>query len=245
VTDDVSLVVENINVLYGNVQVLWDVSLDVKKGEIVSLIGANGAGKSTILKSIIGLVKPKSGKIIFEGKSLLGQRIHSRVRSGVGYVPEGRRLFYAMTVEENLRMGRRGNKSDNDGGFLELEEKVFGLFPVLRERAKQYAGNLSGGEQQMLAIARALMSNPKILLLDELSFGLAPALFEKVLESILEINKSGISVLLAEQNAEKALEASGRTYVIENGRITLEGKSEDLLDRSEIREAYLGVVQKV
>jgi branched-chain amino acid transport system ATP-binding protein len=230
----VSLRVEDISVSYGKIQVLWGVSVELKPGEIVSLIGANGAGKSTLLKSIIGLVRAGSGDVIFNGRVVSRQRVHARVRDGMGYVPEGRRLFHSMTVEENLMMGmRRGSPG--------LWSKVFDVFPVLNEKKKQYAGNLSGGEQQMLSIGRALMSDPKLLLLDELSFGLAPVLFEKVLDAIQEINKSGVSILLAEQNAERALEVSSRSYVIENGKIVAEGMSKDLIDSPAIKAAYLGL----
>ncbi len=232
-----SLRVEGLSVSYGKIQVLWDVTLHINCGEIVSMIGANGAGKSTLLKSIIGVVGPQRGVISFEGKSVLKESIHARVRNGIAYVPEGRRLFYGMTVEENLRMGsKRG--AENLHNQL---QKVHDIFPVLEERRKQYAGNLSGGEQQMLAIGRALMSQPKLMLLDELSFGLAPVLFDRVLDSIQEINRSGVTILLAEQNAERALEVSGRTYVIENGRMVMEGESKAMIDSPSVQNAYIGV----
>jgi branched-chain amino acid transport system ATP-binding protein len=233
----VSLVVENVSAFYGNLQVLWDVSITVEKGEIVALIGANGAGKSTLLRSVIGLVKPKQGNISFDGDTVLNKSTHSRVKSGIGYVAEGHRLFYAMTVEENLRMG-----APRVSPGLELRMKeVYNLFPILRERRKQYAGNLSGGEQQMLSIGRAFMSNPKLILLDELSFGLSPIAFDRVIDSVKGINGLGVSVLFAEQNAERALEISARTYVLQNGRIAMSGKSEDLVNDPSIRSAYLGM----
>lgn len=234
-----SLNVEDLSVSYGKIQVLWNVALHVNRGEIVSLIGANGAGKSTLLKAIIGLVKPKGGRVSFDGQPLVGKRIHSRVRTGIAYVPEGRRLFYAMTVEENLRMGSKRSDSNLE---KQLKE-VFELFPILKERRKQFAGNLSGGEQQMVAIGRALMSNPKLMLLDELSFGLAPVLFDRVLDSIQEINQLGVSIFLAEQNAERALEVSRRSYVLENGRIVMDGESNALKDSPLIRNAYLGIAE--
>ena len=233
-----SLHVENVSVSYGKIQAIWNASLEVKRGEFVSLIGANGAGKSTLLRAIIGIVKVDRGNIRFEDRSLLGQRPHSRVRHGISYVPEGRRLFYAMTVRENLIMGRKRNEA---GSFSKQLKEVYSLFPVLKSREGEFAGNLSGGEQQMLAIGRALMSEPKLMLLDELSFGLAPLTFERVLGAILEINRLGVSILLAEQNAERALECSTSSYVLENGRIVLQGESKDLIDSPKIKEAYLGI----
>ncbi|MDG6995536.1 MAG: ABC transporter ATP-binding protein [Nitrososphaerota archaeon] len=232
-----SLVVENLSASYGNIRVIWNVSIKVDKGEIVSLVGSNGAGKSTILRSIIGIVKPSSGDIRFENLSLYGKNVHSRVRDGISYVPEGRRLFQAMTVEDNLLLGSPPKVSDMSSRVGE----VFKLFPVLKERRTQYAGNLSGGEQQMLAIGRALMAKPKLMLLDELSAGLAPVMFDRVLDSIESINQMGVSILLAEQNAERALEVSKRSYVIENGRIVLEGDSGKLADDPSVRRAYLGL----
>jgi len=229
-----SLVVKDLSVSYGNLKVLWDVDLKVDHGEIVCLIGSNGAGKSTVVKSIIGLVTPKSGEIAFEGSDLSHVSIHDRVRRGLGYVPEGRRLFYSMTVQENLLMGSRRHASKQ----LDL---VHNLFPILKERSSQFAGNLSGGEQQMLAIGRALMSQPKLLILDELSAGLAPIMFDRVLESILEINKRGVSVFLAEQNSERALEISHRGYVLQNGRIVLNGDSHNLANSQLVQQAYLGL----
>jgi branched-chain amino acid transport system ATP-binding protein len=232
-----SLKVEDVSVSYGKIQALWNASLEVGQGEIVSLIGANGAGKSTLLRSVIGIVRVDRGQMSFEGRSLLHQRIHTRVRSGISYVPEGRRLFYAMTAKENLLMGKKkGNTSAAD-----QLAKVYKLFPVLKDRENELSGNLSGGEQQMLAIGRAFMSEPKLMLLDELSFGLAPLMFERVLDAIFEINKLGVSILLAEQNAERALEASSRSYVLENGRIVLQGESGELIDSPKVKEAYLGL----
>jgi branched-chain amino acid transport system ATP-binding protein len=235
-----SLKVEDVSVSYGKIQVLWDVSLEIRKGEIVSLIGANGAGKSTLLRSIIGVVPIDRGEMHFEGKSLRRKRPHARVRDGISYVPEGRRLFTAMTVKENLLMGRKKGKGEHQPYSAQLA-RVHELFPILKAREGEFAGNLSGGEQQMLAIGRAFMSEPKLMLLDELSFGLAPIAFERVLETILEINKLGVSILLAEQNAERALEVSSHSYVLENGRIALQGESKELKDSPRVKEAYLGV----
>jgi branched-chain amino acid transport system ATP-binding protein len=231
------LKVSEIEAAYGRIQVLWGVSLEVMEKEIVSLIGANGAGKSTLLKSIIGVVRPKSGDIRFRNISLLGMKPHEVVSLGVSYVPEGRRLFPTMNVRENLRMGAPRRCPDIDKRL----KKVFSLFPVLEDRKKQAAGTLSGGEQQMVAIGRAMMSEPKLLLLDELSFGLSPLMFERVLAAIESIRDSGVSILMAEQNSERALEVSERTYVMENGRIELSGNSAELMDNAKIREAYLGV----
>jgi branched-chain amino acid transport system ATP-binding protein len=234
----VSLQVEDLSVSYGNIRALWGVSVKVEKGEIVSLIGANGAGKSTLLKSIMGLVKSQGGKVSFEGKNLANSRTNSIVKMGVGYVPEGRRLFPRLSVEENLRMGAPRRCLDLSKRFGEL----FELFPVLKDRKAQNASTLSGGEQQMVAIGRALMGKPKMLLLDELSFGLAPIVFEKVLSAIEAINSSGVSILLAEQNSERALEVSKHSYVLENGRIVLEGESGRLMRDPSVNAAYLGSV---
>ncbi|MHB1908083.1 MAG: ABC transporter ATP-binding protein [Nitrososphaerales archaeon] len=232
-----SLVVDSVSVKYENIQVLWRVSIKVEHGEIISLIGANGAGKSTLLRSIMGVMKPISGDIIFESKRLNGLMPHAVVRHGVSYVPEGRRLFGGMCVEENLRMGAPRRCDD----LVSRLDFVYSIFPNLKERKKQHAGTLSGGEQQMVAIGRALMAKPKILLLDELSFGLSPKMFETVLGAVAEANRAGVSILLAEQNAERALEFSSRAYIIENGRITGDGKSNDLLGDPRIKQAYLGV----
>jgi len=232
-----SLQVDNLSAKYGNLQVLWDISLRVEKGEIVSLIGANGAGKSTLLKTILGLVRPLNGSIIFDREGITELRPHSIVRKGIGYVPEGRRLFPQMSIEDNLRMGAPRNFRDLEGSFRSIYE----LFPMLRERKKQKARTLSGGEQQMVAIGRAMVSTPKLLLLDELSFGLAPSIFERAMSAIIEINKKGVSVLLAEQNSERALEISDRSYVLENGKIVMQGASRDLIGNPEVKTAFLGI----
>jgi len=235
----VILEVNDLSASYGKIQVLWNVSLQIDSSEIVSLIGANGAGKSTLLKSIIGVVRPRSGSIKFQGSPIKGRRPHSLVGSGISYVPEGRRLFPTMNVKENLRLGAPRSCHDLEQRI----ERVYSLFPVLKERRKQAAGTLSGGEQQMVAIGRALMSNPKLLLLDELSFGLSPVMFERVLSAIQAIRESRVSILMAEQNSERALEVSERSYVMENGRIEFEGRSSELIGDSRIRAAYLGIAE--
>ncbi len=217
---------------------MWDVSLHVDKGEVVSLIGANGAGKSTLLKSIMAIIRYRNGSIVFEGQSLKGLYPHQVVARGIAYVPEGRRLFPSMSVEENLRMGAPRKCEDLDSRL----DSVFSLFPAVNARKKQSASTLSGGEQQMVAIGRALMTKPRMLLLDELSFGLSPKVFERVLDAIEETNHLGVSILLAEQNSERALEVSKRAYIMENGRISSEGKSQELINDSRVREAYLGIV---
>jgi branched-chain amino acid transport system ATP-binding protein len=233
------LEIDNLSAAYGRIQVLWGVSLKVQEKEIVSLIGANGAGKSTLLKSVIGVVKPQAGGIRFQSESIVGRRPHTMVKGGISYVPEGRRLFSTMNTAENLRMGAPRVCEDLDKRF----DRVYSLFPVLKDRRKQAAGTLSGGEQQMVAIGRALMSAPKLLLLDELSFGLSPIMFERVLTAIESVRESGVSILMAEQNSERALESSDRSYVMENGRIEFDGISSELIDNPKIREAYLGVVE--
>lgn len=232
-----SLAVDSLSASYENIQVLWDVSIHVEEGEIVALLGANGAGKSTLLRSIMGLVKFRHGEVEFNGQSLKGMRPHNIVQRGMSFVAEGRRLFGAMSVEENLRMGAPRNCDD----LKQRMDLVYSLFPLLEERKRQHASTLSGGEQQMVAIGRALMTRPKMLLLDELSFGLSPKMFERVLGAVEEANHSGVSILMAEQNSERALEVSARSYVMENGRISSYGKSKDLINDPKIRVAYLGV----
>ncbi len=230
------LKLEEVRTCYGPIEALKGVKLEIAKGEIVSLIGSNGAGKSTCLMTISGVLKPASGKIELKGESIAGMPPHRIVEMGVSQVPEGRRIFPKLTVLENLEMGAflgRGRPS-------EMLDDVFGLFPILKERAGQYGGTLSGGEQQMLAIGRALMAKPEILLLDEPSLGLAPIMVKKIFRTIGEINRKGVTVLLVEQNARAALKLSNRGYVLEGGLITLEGRSEDLLDNEKVRHAYLG-----
>jgi branched-chain amino acid transport system ATP-binding protein len=232
------LKIENIDVFYGAIHALKGISVEVKEGEIVTLIGANGAGKSTILRTISGLLKPKVGQVNFEGKNIAGAAAQGIVKLGISQVPEGRRVFANMSVLENLELGayiRNDNK-----GIQEDMEKVFLRFPRLSERRSQLAGTLSGGEQQMLAMGRALMSRPRLLLLDEPSMGLAPLLVREIFSIIKEINASGTTVLLVEQNAHMALSIAHRAYVLETGRITLSGDAKELAASEEIRKAYLG-----
>ena len=223
---------------YGAIHALKGISLEVKEGEIVTLIGANGAGKSTTLRTISGLLKPKTGSITFLGQNIEGVRAHEIVKKGISQVPEGRRVFAEMTVMENLDLGAFVRK--DKAGIQQDLKHVFELFPRLEERKNQSAGTLSGGEQQMLAMGRALMSRPKLLLLDEPSMGLAPLLFKEIFNIIVDINKSGTTVLLVEQNANMALSIANRAYVLETGRITLSGSAKELAASEDVRKAYLG-----
>jgi branched-chain amino acid transport system ATP-binding protein len=232
------LKVDGINVYYGNIQALKGVSLEINEGEIVTLIGANGAGKSTLLKAISGLLKPKQGDINYLGQSIAGKAAQTIVKQGISHVPEGRRVFANMTVEENLELGAFLRK-DKDGIRQDFE-KVYELFPRLLERRKQLSGTLSGGEQQMLAMGRALMARPKLLLLDEPSMGLAPLLVKTIFRIIQEINDTGTTILLVEQNANMALSIANRAYVIETGRVVLSGTAEELNASDQIKMAYLG-----
>ena len=232
------LKIDNIDVYYGAIHALKGISLEVNEGEIVTLIGANGAGKSTTLRTISGLLKPKTGSITFLGQSIAGVRAHEIVKKGISQVPEGRRVFAEMTVMENLDLGAFVRK--DKAGLQQDLKHVFELFPRLEERKNQSAGTLSGGEQQMLAMGRALMSRPKLLLLDEPSMGLAPLLIKEIFNIIVDINKSGTTVLLVEQNANMALSIANRAYVLETGRITLSGKAQDLAASEDVRKAYLG-----
>jgi branched-chain amino acid transport system ATP-binding protein len=232
------LTVKNLQVNYGSVQALKDISIEVKQGEIVTLIGSNGAGKSTLLKTISGLIRPKQGSITFEGKDLTSIPPEKIVSIGISHVPEGRKIFSGMTVMENLRIGAYQRK-DKKGIEKDLEE-VFSLFPILKDRKNQDAGTLSGGEQQMLAISRALLAKPKLIILDEPSLGLAPVIIDKVFEFIEKIRDTGITILLVEQNANLALEVSERAYVHETGEIKLTGKSSELMKDEQIMKAYLG-----
>ncbi len=234
--EKIMLKVENLSVNYGHIEALKNVSVDVKKGQICSIIGANGAGKSTLLKTISGLVKPVSGTIFFEGKPL-PKRAHKIVAEGIVHVPEGRKTFSGLTIEDNLLVG--GTVADKSRLAANLE-KQYQLFPILKERKNQFAGTLSGGEQQMLAVARGLMSEPKIILLDEPSMGLAPLIVNQIYNLIGQIRESGITVLLIEQNAKKALSICDYAYVLENGKIKLSGTGEELLASDEVRKAYLG-----
>ena len=231
------LKVDNINVYYGAIHAIKGVSLEVNEGEIVTLIGANGAGKSTTLKAISNLLHSKTGSIEFFGEKLAHIPPHKIVEKGLAHVPEGRRIFLQMTVQENLEMGAytQGGKT-----FDEDIEGVYKQFPRLLERRKQIAGTLSGGEQQMLAMGRALMSRPKLLMLDEPSMGLAPILVEQIFDIIKELHKNGTTILLVEQNAQMALSVADRAYVMETGRITLSGTGEELAKSDSVRKAYLG-----
>ena len=222
---------------YGAIHALKGLSFHVEEGEIVSLIGANGAGKTTAMHTVSGLLRSKTGDITFLGSSIAKTEPHKIVRQGLAQVPEGRRVFASMTVQENLEMGAFIRKG---AGIAEDLEKVFTRFPRLKERRKQLAGTLSGGEQQMLAIGRALMSRPKMLLLDEPSMGLSPILVQEIFDCITEVNRDGTTVLLVEQNAKMALSISRRAYVLETGTLFMEGDAADLLNNEEIRRAYLG-----
>ncbi|MEX2583148.1 MAG: ABC transporter ATP-binding protein [Gemmatimonadota bacterium] len=232
--------VSSLTVRYGAFEVLHEVSLNVQPGEIVVLLGANGAGKSTLFKTISGLVRPLTGSVRFEGRELAGCPAYEVVRAGIALGPEGKHLFPDLSVRKNLMLGAYPHRRDRDGVQRSMEE-VFSLFPVLRQKAKDAAGSLSGGQQQMVVIGRALMARPKLLLLDEPSLGLAPLVVDEVLGAIAELNRRGTSVLLAEQNAHAALRIATRGYVIETGEVALEGSREELLDNGEVRRAYLGV----
>ena len=232
------LKVDNINLYYGGIHALKDLSLEVKKGEIVTLIGANGAGKTSTLRAISGLEPIKSGSISYKDENLKKVPSHKIVSLGLSHVPEGRKIFANLTVKENLELGAylRKNKSEIKSDM----EMVFSKFPRLKERRKQIAGTVSGGEQQMLAIGRALMNRPEMLILDEPSMGLAPLVVKDIFDTIVEINKSGTTILLVEQNANMALSIANRAYVLETGKIVLSGKASDLLNDDSIRSAYLG-----
>ena len=230
------LKVDDIHVYYGAIHAVKGVSLEVNDGEIVALIGANGAGKSTVLKTISGLMHPRSGSIHFDGQDITHTDAYKLVRHGLAHVPEGRRIFLQMTVQENLEMGAFSQKDVSKEDL----ERMFTLFPRLQERRKQIAGTLSGGEQQMLAMSRALMSHPKLLMLDEPSMGLAPILVDQIFDIIKELHAAGTTILLVEQNATKALQIADRAYVLETGNITLSGTGAELASSDEVRKAYLG-----
>ncbi len=239
-SQEVVLKIEDLQVAYGGIEAVRGISFDVKKGEIVTLIGANGAGKSSTLRAISGLVKPKSGKILFEGEDITGKDSTVIVSKGLMMVPEGRRIFPNLTVLENLKIGAYLRNDDLEQDI----EMVYGYFPRLKERSWQEGGTLSGGEQQMLAVGRALMGRPKLLMMDEPSLGLAPIVVQGIFEIIRQIHEAGTTVLLIEQNANMALHVADRAYVIENGKISMEGTGKALLEDEKVRAAYLGTVEK-
>jgi branched-chain amino acid transport system ATP-binding protein len=234
------LEIEDMHSYYGHIQALRGISLTVDEGEVVTLIGSNGAGKTTTLRSIHGILPPKQGRIIFAGEEIQGVPAHELISRGIAQSPEGRRIFFRMTVLENLEMG--AYHRNDASGIREDMDRVFDLFPRLKERTKQEAGTMSGGEQQMLAIGRALMSSPRLLLLDEPSMGLAPVLVERIFEIIREINKQGTTILLVEQNANIALEIATRGYVLETGTIVNSAPAAELREDPAVREAYLGEI---
>jgi branched-chain amino acid transport system ATP-binding protein len=233
------LEIKNIDVSYGDVQVIWDLSCTVKQGEVVALIGANGAGKSTTLKTVSGILRPKKGGIFFENQPIHTIEPYRLIEMGIAHVPEARRLFVEMSVDENMDMGSLKGEARKERA--KSKEMVYDLFPRLRERVYQPSGTLSGGEQQMVAIARGIMSKPKLLMLDEPSLGLAPILVREIFNTIKKICKEGMTVLIVEQNVKQTLTISDRAYVLENGRATLEGTGADLLDNPHVQAAYLGV----
>ncbi len=227
---------EGVNTYYGPIHILQDVSLEVAPGELVCLLGGNASGKSTTLKTILGIVRPRSGRVVFDGNDVTSSSTSDRIGRGMAIVPENRRLFAPMTVLENLQMGAYLQ----GGGTQEDYERVYSLFPLLYERRNQLAGTLSGGEQQMVAMARALMSRPKLMLMDEPSMGLAPILVERSFEIIKEVHEAGVAVLVVEQNANVSLSIADRGYVLSTGRLVLEGKAADLIQNEDLRKAYLG-----
>ena len=230
------LKIDDIHVYYGAIHAIKGVSFEVGEGEIVALIGANGAGKSTILKTVSGLMHPRSGSISFCGEDIGRTDAYKLLRTGLAHVPEGRRIFQQMTVQDNLEMGAFIHKEVNKDDL----ERVFNYFPRLKERRKQIAGTLSGGEQQMLAMSRALMSRPKLMMLDEPSMGLAPILIDQIFEIVKQLHKDGTTILLVEQNASKALEIADRAYVLETGKVILSGTGKELASSDEVKKAYLG-----
>lgn len=233
------LVVDKICVFYGDIQALWEVSFQVREGEIVTLVGSNGAGKTTILKTLAGILRAASGTIIFQGEDITHEPTHKIVEKGISLIPEGRKLFPRMSVYENLEMGAYSRQARSKRN--ETLARVFALFPILEERKNQLVGTLSGGEQQMVAIGRGLMALPRLLLIDEPSLGLAPKIVKELFQVIQEINQQGVTVLLVEQNVHQALKIAHRAYVLETGRITLEGKGTQLLQNNYIKTAYLGL----
>ena len=233
------LEIKDLHVYYDNIHALKGISLEINEGEVVSIIGANGAGKTTTLQTISGLITPKSGSIIFEGKDLLKEQAHNICKLGIAQVPEGRRIFSQLAVKDNLKLGQFTIK-DSAENMEKDRAEFYKVFPRMSERKNQLAGTLSGGEQQMLAMGRALMSRPKLLILDEPSMGLSPLFVKEIFEVIRQLKEKGTTILLVEQNAKMALSISDRVYVIETGKITLEGKASDLLHNENVKKAYLG-----
>jgi branched-chain amino acid transport system ATP-binding protein len=229
-----------LNVAYGDIQILWDIALRIEEGEILALAGSNGAGKTTLMRSLAGLLRLRSGEILYRNRTISALQSQDRVKMGISMVPEGREIFHAMTVEENLRMGAF---TRTDGAGVEKDIAwIYELLPILKERRTQYAGTLSGGEQQMCAIARALMANPRLFLVDELSLGLAPVIVDRLTDTIRAIHRErALSIFLVEQDVQIAFELAGRGYIIETGRIVTEDTSQNLLKDDKVREAYLGI----
>lgn len=233
------LKLENINLFYGEIQALWDLSFEVKEGQIAALLGANASGKSSTINAISGLEKIASGKVIFQGKEIQKMDPHEIVEEGIIQVPEGRKLFNYMTIEENLELGAYSKRARKD--LKKNLRMVYDLFPILEERKKQFAGDMSGGQQQMCAIGRGLMASPKLLIIDELSLGLAPILVQKLLKALVDINKTGLTILLVEQNVHQSLAISKEAFVLENGRLALSGEASKLLGDPHLKKAYLGM----
>ncbi|MFP6732685.1 MAG: ABC transporter ATP-binding protein [Rhodospirillales bacterium] len=238
--NDVLLSVAGLEGGYDQVQILWGVDLEVSAGEMVAIIGSNGAGKTTFLKTISGIVRSRAGSIVFDGIALESATAKEIVERGISHVPEGRRLFGALNIEENLLMGGYA-RGLNDRALAADLERVYGIFPILKDRRKQLASSMSGGEQQMCAIARGLMAKPRLLLIDELSLGLAPLLVEELCANLIEINRDGVAILLVEQDVLTALNLAERGYVFESGRIAMSGTSDELIANQEVRRAYLGI----
>lgn len=233
------LEVRNLHVFYGVIHAVQDLSLTVSEGEVVSLIGANGAGKTTTLQTISGLIRPKSGEVLFDGKKITKKPAHEILKAGIAHIPEGRRIFRALSVRDNLALGAYANREDAEQQRERLAH-ILERFPILRERRDQEAGTLSGGEQQMLAIGRAMMSNPRMIILDEPSMGLSPLFVKEVFHIIRSLQESGVTLLLVEQNAKRALSVADRVYVLETGRISAKGRAGDMANDEQMRRAYLG-----
>ncbi|ABX31244.1 ABC transporter related [Petrotoga mobilis SJ95] len=234
------LEIKNLNLKYGRIQVIWDLTMSIYNNEAVGIFGPNGAGKTTLISSIVGLIKPETGELIFEGNSLIGFKTHEIIRKGISLVPQERELFPFMTVEENLKLGAAYVPNARNR-ISENLDFVFEIFPILKERIHQLAGTMSGGQQRMLAIGRALMANPKLLILDEPSLGLQPSLVIELFQKLVEIKKSGVSIMLAEQNVKQGLKVIDRGYVLENGKIVMEDVVQNLANSPHIQKSYLGV----